>query len=135
MPRYIVPQLKHESKIVGPLTFRQFLFIGGAGAVCFFLYFTIPFFIFLLASALIMLLGAGLAFGQVRERPLTDILKNFFSFQLEPKLYLWKKKAGPPPRLVQEKKPGKKPTEEETVPAITGKSRLQSLSTKVETKK
>ena len=56
--QFHIPQfIEHELKILGPLTFRQTIFVGIAAAVCFVLYFTIGklnFFIFLLISIMLI---------------------------------------------------------------------------------
>jgi hypothetical protein len=47
--RFSIPQfIEHTPKIIGPLTFKQFSFIGGAGAICFVLYFLLPQIIFII---------------------------------------------------------------------------------------
>ena len=134
MDQFTVPQfIEHEPKIVGPFTFKQFIFIGIGGAFCFVLYFTVPFFIFILCSIVIMLMAFALAFLKSGGRTLPVVLKNFFFFSLSPKIYLWKKKSGGLPPKIIEKAP---PVEEtrETVPTIANKSRLKDLSTQIETK-
>lgn len=136
MSRYTVPQFAdYQPKIVGPLTWKQFVFIGGAGAVCFSLYFIIPFYFFILASAVIILIGAGLAFGKVSGRSLPEILKNFTAFSFSPKIYLWKKKASPLPKLITEPQIKKEEPSKTPVPTMVGKSRLKDLSTQIEAKR
>ena len=132
MDQFTVPKfIEHEAKIVGPLTFKQFIYVGIAGAICFALYFTVSFFIFILASIVIMLMGFALAFWQTGGRSLPNVLKNFLFFSLTPKIYLWKKKSGLPPKII-EKKEELEETEEAPVPKIVGKSRLKNLSTEIE---
>jgi len=135
MPQYVVPKfIEHKPKIVGPLTFQQFLFIGGAAAICFILYWTLPFFFFIMASMVIMTIGAGLAFGKIGGRSLPVVLKNFLSFTFGPRIYLWKKKTGLPPKFKEKKvEPELKKAEEMPVPTAVGKSKLKDLSTQVET--
>lgn len=133
MDQFTVPQfIEHEPKIVGPLTFKQFIFIGIAIAICFIFYFTLPFFVFILATIIIMLGGAALAFLKTGGRSLPVVLKNFFAFFLAPKIYLWKQKTGLPPKIM--KATPQKIIEKSTVPSVAGKSRLNTLSTQIETK-
>mgnify|MGYP001598165447 CR=1 FL=1 len=135
MDQFTVPKfIEHEAKIVGPLTFKQFIFVGIAGAICFFLYFTAPFFIFILASIVIMLGGFALAFVKSGGRSLPIVLKNFFVFSLGHKIYLWKKKTGGLPPKIIEKEEIPKEIAETPVPKVVGKSRLKNLSTEIETK-
>ena len=134
MDQFTVPQfIEHEAKIVGPLTFKQFIFIGIAAAICFIFYFTTPFFIFILATIVIMFGGAALAFLKSGGRSLPLVLKNFFRFSLAPKMYLWKHKAGLPPKIMKIA-PAAKEIEKASVPTVAGKSRFNELSTKIETK-
>ena len=75
--RFTVPQfIEHEAKIIGPLTFKQFIFIGGAGVICFILYFLTPFFIFFIFS--IILIGGGVALGffKINGKSLPLVLIN-----------------------------------------------------------
>lgn len=134
MDQFTVPKfIEHKAKIVGPLTFHQFVFIGIAAVIVFFLYFTVPLTIFIAGALLIMGTAIGLAFGNVSGLPVTAVLKNFSTFLFAPKLYLWKKKTGPPPKLIQEAKPTLSAIKETPVPTIVGKSHLKDLSTKIET--
>ena len=136
MDQFTVPKfIEHKPKIIGPLTFQQFIFIGVAAAIAFILYFTVPFPIFLVSTIILVGGGAALAFIQIGGRPLPEILKNLFRFSLSPKLYLWKKKVGPPPKLIKEVRPRPGLRRETPVPTIVGKSHLKDLSTQIETKR
>ena len=132
--RFTVPQfIEMEAKIVGPLTFRQFIFIGIAGGICFVLYFTFPFSLFLLAT---IVLGSGavaFAFLKIGGRGLPTILGNFLKFSLAPKIYLWGKKEVPVE--VFKKEMAKAEEKKEELPLkIAEKSRLKKLRTQIETK-
>lgn len=133
MDQFTVPQfIEHKAKIVGPLTIQQFVYMGVAGAIGFILYFTIPFFLFIMGTALIAGVAAILAFGTSGGRPLPLVFKNFIVFATRPKIYLWKKKMGPPPKLVQGGKIEPSPIKMSPVPTIVGKSHLKDLSSQVE---
>ncbi|MFH1780892.1 MAG: PrgI family protein [Candidatus Nealsonbacteria bacterium] len=135
MNQFTVPQfIEHEAKIVGPLTFKQFVYIGIAGAICFVFYFTVPFSIFILASIVVMAIGSSLAFFKSGGRTLPVVLKNLFNFSLAPKIYLWKQKQGLPPKIIKNA-PVPKEIEKTAAPTLAGKSRLNALSTQIETKK
>jgi len=134
MDQFTVPQfIEHEAKIVGPLTFKQFVFIGIAVAICFIFYFTAPFFIFVVAAIVVMIGGLALAFLKSGGRSLPVVLKNFFVFSLAPKMYLWKQKQGLPPKIIKIASAPKE-IEKSSVPTVAGKSRLNTLSTQIETK-
>ena len=132
--RFTVPQfIEMEAKIVGPLTFRQFIFIGIAGAICFVLYFTLPFSLFLLAT---IVLGSGavaFAFLKIGGQGLPTVLGNFLKFSLAPKIYLWGKKEVP--TEVFKKEVVKAEEKKEELPLkIAEKSQLKKLRTQIETK-
>lgn len=132
--RFTVPQfIDYEPKVVGPFTFKQFVYIGLAGAVCFVLYFSFPFSVFLIAS--ITLMGSSLlfAFLKVGGRSLITILGNFLKFTLTPKIYIWRKKEMSI-QAIQKIDKSKQEVEEELPLKIAEKSQLKKLSTKIETK-
>ncbi len=130
---YIVPQfIEREPKIFGPFTFKQFIFIGSAGGISIFLYFTIKSFALFLISAIILMGGAfALAFFKRGGFPLPKLIQNFFVFLAKPKIYLWGKKTIPPKIFSKTEKPEE---EEESVLKIAEKSRLRNLYTLLETK-
>lgn len=130
-----VPQfIEREIKVVGPLTFKQALYIGSAGFLVFLLYVFLAdqsFFLFFLLAALTTALGLALAFVQVQGRSLITLLANVFSFFASQKIYLWKKKmAAPQLRKTAPPGPPQKPLA--SSPKIIGGGRLQKLSTKLE---
>ena len=135
---FTVPQfIEKEAKIVGPFTFKQFIFIGTAGGICLLLFFVIPLGFFV-PLAVILLGGAfALAFLKVERTSLPMFIKNFFLFIFKPKVYLWKKKSAPPTILKQEKKVIKKTEEgakvESALKVVRG-SKLRELFTYLETK-
>ncbi len=135
--RFNVPQfIEYETKIVGPLTFKQFIFIGGAGVPCLILYFSAPFSIFLVASVALMGVGASLAFLKIGGVPLTSVITNLLKFGSMPKIYIWKKKEQPEIKVYKKgAEIKKKKEEEEELPLkIAEKSRLKKLHTQIETK-
>ena len=95
--QFQVPQfIEIEDKIVGPLTFRQFLFIvGGLGAA--FIFYQLPiwggvkFFLVILSGAR----GAAFAFYKINNKTLLATLEDAFMFYIGRKLYLWKKVQKP----------------------------------------
>ena len=134
MDQFTVPQfIEEKAKVIGPMTLNQFAFIAAAGAICFILYFAIPSFFFIIAAIVIMSGGALLAFGKSGGRPLPLVFKNFLVFTLRPRIYLWKKKMGPPPKLAESPKIEPEEIKKTAVPTMVGKSRLNALSKQVET--
>lgn len=134
--RFTIPQfIEYETKIVGPLTFRQFIFIGIAGGIVFFLYFSIgktSFLLFLFLAIISMAVGSILAFFQIGGRSFPIIIGNFLRFKLTPKIYIWKKKEVP---MFFKKEELKKEKVEEGLPLkIAEKSQLKKIRNQIETK-
>lgn len=133
MEQFIVPQfIEKESKIIGPFTFKQFVFIGSAGLLCFILKSIVAEGIF--APIAVIILGAAfaLAFLKINRTPLPVVIKNFFFFNLKPRMFLWKRKTISPKLIKSVEKPVKE--EKESPLKVSKKSRIRNLSTFLETK-
>jgi len=135
MPFQLPQFIEREPKVIGPFTFRQFIPIGIAGVVLFFIYFSAPGWF---APLCVILGGIAVAFSfvKIQGQDLATVIKNFFFFSASPKLYLWKKKDIMP-RLIKEKRgpaPAEKPEEKSPTLKITERGHLQKLSTEVETR-
>ena len=92
MAQFQVPQfIETESKIVGPMTIKQFLYIAAAGLLVFALFFALNTFAWIIATALIATIALALAFIKYNGRPLTVVLKSALLYAWKPKLYLWRK--------------------------------------------
>ena len=135
--QFTVPQfIEHEAKIIGPLTFKQFIFIGAAGAVCFVLYFSIAkinFFLFLILSIIILGVGAALALLKIGGQGLPTILTNFLRFSLGSKIYIWKEKGTP--ITIFKKVEIKKEVKKDELPLkIAEKSQLKKIRNEIEMK-
>jgi hypothetical protein len=135
--RFTLPQfIEHEPKIVGPLTFKQFIYMGVAGGICFILYFTFPFSIFLIACLILGVGAMALAFLKIGGRSLPTILGNFLKFSLSPKIFIWRKIEAPITVFKKESPPagGKKEEADEELPLkIAERSQLKKIQTKIET--
>jgi len=137
--RFTIPQfIEHEAKIVGPLTFKQIIFIGTAGVVCFVLYFLVPFSVFLVACLILGSGGIALAFLKIGGRSLPLTLVNFLKFSAMPKIYIWKKREQPGIKVYKKKieSGATLPAEnEQELPLkIGGESQLKKLHTEIEIK-
>ena len=88
--QFQVPQfIEVEDKIFGPLTFKQFIYIGGGLGGSYILWRVLPLIIAAPFIALILALAAGLAFFQFNGRPFIIALENAFFYTVHTKLYLW----------------------------------------------
>lgn len=93
--RFEVPQfIDVEDKIVGPFTWRQFVYIAGGIGILVTLWLVLDsFLLFILLGLPIGALAASLAFQRVNNRPFSIFLESFFSYLTKNKVYLWKKEA------------------------------------------
>ena len=135
--QFIVPKfIEKKAKIVGPFTFKQFIFIGIAGGICLFLYFTVPFPAFVILFVILLGGALALAFLKIGKTSLPVFIKNFFAFIFKPKVYLWRKKTTPPKVFETEKKIEEIKEEVEKGPAlkVAKKGKLGELFTRIETK-
>jgi hypothetical protein len=90
--RFEVPQfIEIEDKIFGPLTWRQFLYLGGGVGMGVVLFFTTPFIVFLILGLPLALLAGALSFYPVNSRPFSFFLEAIFGYLRGHKLYLWKR--------------------------------------------
>src|SRR6056297_2225988 len=92
--RFEVPQfIEIEDKIFGPLTWRQFIYLGGGigGAVVMFL--VLPTFLALIIGLPLALLAGALAFYPINNRPFSYFLEAVWNYLTGAKLYLWQRKA------------------------------------------
>ena len=91
--RFEVPQfIDIEDKIFGPLTWRQFLYLGGGVGMGVVLFFTANIFVFILVGLPLAVLAGALAFYPVNNRPFSFFLEAIVSYFQGTKLYLWRQK-------------------------------------------
>lgn len=93
MAQFQVPQfIETEPKIVGPLTLKQFGYIGVAGLLSFFLFFTLRLEIWLVITIIMGLIACAFAFLKFNGRPFEILFINAALYIWKPKLYLWQRK-------------------------------------------
>ncbi len=91
--RFEVPQfIEIEDKIFGPLTWRQFLYLGGGVGMGVVLFLTTSFLIFIIIGLPLGLLAGALAFYPVNNRPFSFFLEALVGYVRGKKLYLWQRK-------------------------------------------
>ena len=128
--RFAVPQfIEIEDKIIGPFTWRQFVWLMGGVGGAVILFIMTPFIIFVIFGIPLGSLGILLAFYPVNNRPFSVFLESMVTYAQGAKLYLWRKQG----TGIY----GKAETADDTVgalinqnaytPNVTGKN-LQSLS-------
>jgi hypothetical protein len=88
--QFQVPQfIDTEDKLIGPLTLRQFIYIGVAGGIFAMLYFLVQTWIALILGIIVLGAAGALAFVKVEGRPLIDVALAAFGFYWKPQTYIW----------------------------------------------
>ncbi|MFA7295451.1 MAG: PrgI family protein [Candidatus Paceibacterota bacterium] len=130
---YLVPKfIERQTKILGPLTFRQFIAMVGAAGICILLYFFLPLYAFIPVCAAIMCITAIMSFIKINGRDLPLIIADFFQYSFSSKIYLWKRSEISPKLIRKTAAPEKKEKEKADLLKIS-KSRLKNLSSEIET--
>ncbi len=92
--QFQIPQfIEVESKIVGPLTLKQFLYLAGAGGLSFMFYLVSELWLWLLVTAILGAIAVSLAFIKYNGQPLPRIILAAFGFFWRPRFYLWQRVA------------------------------------------
>jgi hypothetical protein len=95
--RFQVPQfIEIEDKIFGPLTIKQFIYIAGGAGLSFILFRFLYLPLAILFIVIVLGFSLALAFYQVNNKPLINVIQSAFGYFLSSKLYLWKKKDKSP---------------------------------------
>lgn len=88
--QFQVPQfIEVEDKIFGPLTFRQFVYLGGGVGFAYILLRVLPAIIAFPIGISVIGLAVALAFFKFNGRPFIAAVENSFYFLVRPRLYLW----------------------------------------------
>lgn len=123
--QYQVPQfIEVEDKIFGPLTFKQFAYLAGAGGITLIFFTLFPLWLTLILSAPFIALGVALAFYKVNDRPLITVLEHAVRYYLSGKLYLWKQRDRKNNATTPNSAPVKAPP---SIPAVS-ESKLKDLA-------
>ncbi|MBI3589657.1 MAG: PrgI family protein [Candidatus Liptonbacteria bacterium] len=88
--QFQVPQfIETEDKIVGPLSLRQFVYVGITAGFCFALFFIIKLWLWIILTIIIGGGGLALALVKVNGRPLTTIFLSALKFYWQPQTFVW----------------------------------------------
>lgn len=141
---YQVPQfIQYETKVFGPLTFRQAIFIIGAIVIIFITYIFLGkthLLVFAIISSLVGGLGFALAFLRVYGRTFGEALFSVIGFLFGSRTYVWHRQGRPSfqqpsPRISRTEEAGRAPAEQKSPLAFGERSHIQRLSWKVGFKK
>ena len=90
--RFQVPQfIETETKLIGPFTLKQFLWLASGGAILFLFYMILPTYLFFVLAVPIGGLSIALAFVKIHETPLASYFTYGLNYLLNPKQYIFKK--------------------------------------------
>ncbi len=99
MRQHPIPQnvTQYQFRLVGNMTLKQFLELAAGLILAYLIYLSNLIFILKLPlSATLALLGIGMAFFPLEERPLDQWILNFFKAIYSPTIYRWQKEPTPP---------------------------------------
>ena len=101
--RFQVPQfIEVEDKVFGPLTIIQFIYLTGGFGFLGACWLMLPLWAAIILGGPVALLGAGLAFYKVNERPLINSIENAVQYYLRDKLYIWSTDRKKPEHIAKE---------------------------------
>ncbi len=94
--QFQVPQfIDIEDKIFGPLTLKQFLYLAGAGAASFILFFALQTPVWIGVTIVLFVLAGALAFIHYNGQTMIVVLGSILRFLWFPKFYVWHYQAPP----------------------------------------
>lgn len=90
--RFQVPQfIEVEDKIFGPLTIKQFVYLGGGAGLAFVFWRLLPGFLAIIIDLPIIGFALALAFYKVNNKPFIYVVEAAFKYFFTNKLYIWHK--------------------------------------------
>jgi|SRR3989344_392755 len=90
--KFQVPQfIATETKLIGPFTLKQFLWLAAGGGIVILLFLTINNLVFFVVAIPIGGFFAALAFVRINEAPLINYVTYGITYFLNPKQYIFKK--------------------------------------------
>ena len=131
--RFQVPQfIEVESKIFGPLTLKQFIYLAGGGGMIFMLKMLLPFWLTIIFAVPIGALAFALAFYKVNNRPFIKLVEDAARFSAGSRVYIWKKTEPKKKKELEEAKKAKE-RPEILIPKLT-KGKLKDLAWSLDVK-
>jgi len=133
MQQFTVPQfIDVESKIIGPLTVRQFMIILAAAIIVGLSYKLFDFTLFLAVAVVTMILASVFAFVKINGRPFHFFMLNAVQTIRRPGLRVWNNRL----MVTEVREPNVevKPEAPPAAPKVYKKSRLAELALVVDTK-
>lgn len=127
--QFAVPQfIEAESKVIGPISVRQFIILLGTAGVVFVLYELLSFWIFILPGLVTLGIGLVFSFAKVNSQPFHVFILSIIQTFRRPRLSVWNHQGIAP--IIAGKNKRNKP-DRTAPPAAKGdmtESRLAELS-------
>lgn len=133
MQQFTVPQfIDVESKIIGPITVRQFMIFLSTAVVIGISYKLFDFSLFITITVILIILASAFSFVKVNGRPFHNFVLNVIQTLKKPNLRVWNNRAMP----IEKQEIIKIKKEKVSIPKkrYYKKSRLAELSLIVDTK-
>jgi hypothetical protein len=130
--QFVVPQfIDVESKIIGPITPRQFIILIVTAGFIFITYKLADFTLFLIEGIIILVLGLTIAFVKVNGQPIYYFILNLLNLVKRPLLRVWRREK----EIVKELKIKEKKEEKQVIPVRKplSTSHLSQLALMVDT--
>jgi len=101
--QFQVPQfIETEDKIVGPLSLRQFIYVGVGVGISGMLFFILQFWLWVIIAVILIGGSVAIAFVKIGGRPLAKVVLSAFNFYWKPQTYVWQPEH---PQLERSKAP------------------------------
>ncbi|OGN08009.1 MAG: hypothetical protein A3C61_02130 [Candidatus Yanofskybacteria bacterium RIFCSPHIGHO2_02_FULL_39_10] len=90
--KFQVPQfIETETKLIGPFTLKQFLWLASGGSLIFFMFLIMNRLVFFIVAFPIGAFFVALAFVRFNEAPLVNYVLYGITYLVNPKRYIFKK--------------------------------------------
>jgi len=102
--KFQVPQfIEVEDKVIGPLSFKQFIYLAGGAGISFVLYIFLPLIVAIPLIAVAVALALALAFYKVNNKPFIFLLESAIRYFTGSRLYVWNKQPKTPTTQTKQK--------------------------------
>ena len=103
--RFEVPQfIDVEDKLLGPFSFRQFLYLAGGAGIVYTLIKLLPIYIAIPIALPVAGFAIALVFYKPNDRPFIKMVQSMINYILKSRFYLWQQKNQSKGTLQQTKK-------------------------------
>ncbi len=91
--QFKVPQfLEIEDKVVGPWTFREFVYLAGGAGICYVLFKLLGLFFGFIPILIVAGISLTLTYYKPNNKPFINMLQAGLKYATQDKLYIWKRR-------------------------------------------